>query len=319
MRRIFLLLLTLSILSPAIRSQQSVHQQLDHVFLLEQRGQYDEAIRKLRSLVDAHSDAGIAEMGRAWTLLAVAYEDQGHYQNAQTAFEQALRLFSGDSERLGDYASTLDLFAGLTNLTQGPEIAAKIVTKALKIHERLQDHRAIAMDYLNLAGEEIQTKHVRSAKKRLQQAVFEATLATNFAENDSVVLSDTQGWIANVTGDIKAELAAYLHSMELRRHGQPGDCPPMGWAYLFLGNAYADNKEWDQALTNMRQGLDILTRAIGRGNPQYFAGEALLAKVLDRKGMHDEASHLRKHAENSMKELHRDECSGCTVSVAGLR
>src|SRR5260370_6768847 len=96
--RIFLLLFILCILSQASRGQEDFHQQLDRVALLEQRGQYEPAIRSLRCLIDANAPSAIGEIGRAWTLLGIAYEDQGHYRKAQDAYEQALHFLAGDTQ-----------------------------------------------------------------------------------------------------------------------------------------------------------------------------------------------------------------------------
>lgn len=68
----------------------------------------------------------------------------------------------------------------------------------------------------------------------------------------------------------------------------------------------------------MRTGLEVLGRSVGNDNPQYLAGENLLARVLDRHGMHEEAMQLRKHIDQALGNLRREECVGCTVSAASL-
>jgi len=319
MRYVFLFLLVLSLLSPAIRSQEDVRHQLDQVDLLEKKGQYEQAIRSLRSVIDTISPSAIGTMGRAWTLLAIAHEDEGHYQKAQSAYEQALHVLGGDPRYLSEYAEALTFFAGFNEFAQRQEVANKLFTKALKIHEQLGNHRAIAMDCGYLAEDEGRKKHVRAAKKFLQQAFAEAALAPVFTDQDSEFLANAQGWVAHVDGDTKAEIVAYLRSLEFARQNCDGACPRTGWAYLFLGNAYADSKDWVQAATNMRQGLALLSQTIGQKNPQFLAGETLFAKVLEHQGMRDEASQLRSHAETRLKELQNEECVACTVSVAGLR
>ena len=91
------------------------------------------------------------------------------------------------------------------------------------------------------------------------------------------------------------------------------------WAYLYLGVAYADCREREQALASVHKGLQILERVVGHNTPPYLTGEMLLAKVLDREGMRDEAQEIRKQAQWSAKELLHGECADCTVSVASLR
>ena len=301
-----------------MQGQEDVPQQLSHAALLEQKGQYEQAVRIAQSVVDANSSDSV-EIGRAWTLLGIAYEEQGHYQQSRSAYEQALRLLEGNSQHLVQYANALDHFASLNSITQKSELADKIWKKALRIHKQLADHRAVAKEYTYLAGIEFQKKQSGPAKKYLRQAINEATLTSKLSEDDSVFLSDTQAWLANMEGNSKSELAAYLRSLELRKYSHGEDFPLTGWNYLFAGNAYADNKECAQAMTSIRQGIQILGRTVGQQNPQYLAGEIFYSKVLDRCGMHEEALHLKVQAKQGMADLYRDECANCTVSVASLR
>jgi tetratricopeptide (TPR) repeat protein len=250
-------------------------------------------------------------------LLGIAYQGQGHYQQARNAYEQALQILQGDAQSLAQYANALESFASLNSITSSPEAATKLWAKALNIHKQLGNHRALARDYSLFAAIQIGEKHIRPAKKALAQAVDEAKSTNGLSDEDSVFLSDTQAWLAKIQGDKQSELAAYLHSLEIRKHGS-GDLPLTGWAYLYVGGAYADRKEWEQALTNVRAGLEILARTVGHENPQYITGQALYAKVLEKNGMHDEASRLKKQVERRMNDLYSAQCVGCTLSAAGF-
>ncbi|WP_263354606.1 tetratricopeptide repeat protein [Acidicapsa acidisoli] len=312
------MLLFLSAIFPlAMRSQEDIHQQFSHVLQLEQKGQYEQAIRILESLIETNSPTSV-EAGRAWTLLGAVYEAEGHYQQSRNAYEKALHLLEGDTQHLLQYANALDSFASLDSITQNADTANKLWKKALEIYKQLGDHRAVAKEYTFLAGIDFQRKQVGSAKKHLKQAITEAALMNNLSEDDSVFLSDTQAWLASMEGNSKTELAAYQHSLELRKH-HGEDAPLTGWSYLFVGNAYANNKECPQAMTNIRQGIQILNRTVGQQNPQYLAGEIYYSKILDRCGMHEEATHLQVQARQSMTDLFQQQCVKCTVSVASLR
>jgi tetratricopeptide (TPR) repeat protein len=318
LKYVFLLLFLSSIFPSAIRAQEDFQQQLNRVNFLEQKGQYEQAVRIIRTLIDANS-SGNGEIGRAWTMLGIAYEQEGHYLQSQNAYEQAIRLLEGDTQHLTQYAGVLDCFAGLNSVMQHPDVANRLWTKALGIHKQLEDHRAMAREYSLLASVEMQRKQLGAAKKALKQAISEARLMNKVDEADAVFLSDTQAWLANLEGESNVELAAYLHSLELRKQIYGVESPLTGWTYLFVGNAYADDKECNQALTNLREGVEILDRTAGQQNPQYVAGEIFYSKVLERCGMHEDAVHLRQRAEQSMAGLLRGECLGCIVSVASLR
>jgi len=317
MKRVFLFLFLVSALSSTLRSQVSIRRQLNDVIALEKEGHFDQAIRSVRILIDGDNLGG--EAGRAWTILGFAYQQLGHFQQAQKAYEQALHILEYDAPHRIEYGSALINFANLINMTQGPEVAARMWRKALKVHAELGDHSGMAEDYALLAGSELEKKHRRAAKKGLEQAIAEANSIKNPTDDQAIFLSDTQGWKANVEGDGKSELAAYQHSLELRQNRQGENSPLTGQAYLYVGIAYADCKEGEQAVAKMRQGLEILDRVVGHDTPPYLAGEILLAKVLDQEGMRDEASQVRKRAMWAARELFHADCAACTVSVASLR
>jgi hypothetical protein len=125
--------------------------------------------------------------------------------------------------------------------------------------------------------------------------------------------------VANLEGDGKADFAAYQHSLELRQKSRRDISPRTGWTYMYAGVAYADCKDWEQAVTNANTGLEILERLLGRNSPQYFWAEPLFANVLANNGMRDEASRIHKKVEQSLNALLHEPCAGCTMSVAGLR
>jgi|HubBroStandDraft_2_1064218.scaffolds.fasta_scaffold225216_2 tetratricopeptide (TPR) repeat protein len=317
MNRVFFFLSLLSILSPALHSQAGIRQQLSDLLLLEKQGHYDQAIRSLQFLIDGNSLG--EEAGEAWTMLGFAYTQLGQFERAQKCDEQALEILKRDAPHSNDYATALSSFALLNNFTQGPEVSARLWTKALAVHTELGDHSGIAQDCAHLAASELERKHNKAGKKWLEQAIAEGELAKNMTDTEAIFLSDIHGWIANIEGDGKAELAAYQRSLELRQKSQGDNYPMTGWAYLYVGVAYADCRDWEQAMKNANTGLEILGRLLGRSSPQYFGAESLFAKVLDKKGLHDEASRIQKNAQQSMSTLLHEQCVGCTVSVASLR
>jgi tetratricopeptide (TPR) repeat protein len=317
MRRALQFLFLLSLLSPSLRSQESIRHQLNDLIALEKKGHYEETIQNVHALIDTNDLGG--EAGRAWTILGFAYEQLGHYQQARRAYEQALQILEKNAPRSIEYANALVNFANLNNVTQGPEVAVRLWKKALKVHTELEYHVGMAEDHALLAGAALAKKHISAGKKELEKAIEEGRSIQNPTEEQAILLSDTQGWMANVEGNRESELAAYQRSLELRLESNGEESPLTAWAYLYLGIAYADCQEREQALTSMHKGLQILDRVVGHNTPPYLTGEMLLAKVLDHEGMRDEALQVRRKAEWSAKELFHGECAGCTVSVASLR
>jgi len=318
MMRICLLLLTAGILSPASSGQESVHEQFTQAFLLEQQGQFEPAVHSFQLLVE--SDAlSLAERGRALTLLGYAYRETGRYQESQSAYERALSIFEGDAQYREDYANALDCFAGLSRSTGQSEAASRMWLQALDIYKEQNDHRGIARTYANLAGLAMEQNHVSAAKSSIEKAVAETKVAKDFTDDDLALICETQAWVVSVNGDHKSAIAGYQHTLDLRKHSHGDHFPLTGWSYLILGRAYAANGQIEQALMNMRKGLTILQQTEGSRSPRYLTGEILYSQALDQSGSHGEASRLRASAQQSLSDLYRKQCVGCTLSASSFR
>ena len=115
MNRVFLLIFLAGSFAPVVRGQEEIHQQLNTVAVQEQKGEYDQAIFTLRSLIETGTAAS-SEIGRCWTLLGIALEQQGQFSQSQSAYENAIRLLESDKQRLDQYASALDSIASLNSI-----------------------------------------------------------------------------------------------------------------------------------------------------------------------------------------------------------
>ncbi len=317
MRRIGMLLFIAGIVSPVMSGQESIPQQYLHGFLLEKQGQYDAAVRTLEPLIDS-AVLNRGDRGRVWTLLGYSYEEIGLYQKAQDAYEHALRALEGDTQYLGAYANALDYFAGYYRSTGRAPEAVRMWTRALAIYEQQNSRRGVALIYANLAGLALEQKHMRSAKSFLGKALAKAKEADDLTDDDLAILSEVQGWIASAHGDNQSAIAEYQHTLDLRKHSHGDNFPLTGWTYLILGRAYAANGQMNDALTNIREGLAILEQT-GRQTPRYLAGEMIYSQVLYQSGSHAEASRLKASAQQSLGELFRRQCIGCSVSVLSYR
>ena len=318
MRYLSLLLLLTPIVSPIIWGEENAHHQLYQAFVLEKQGQFAQAIRSIPSLIESH-ELTTGEVGRAWTLLGYAYQEQWKFDQAQNAYEHALHIQEGDPQYLGDCANTLNFFAGLYQVMGQPEAATKMLTRALSIHGQLKDHHSMARTYATLAETQLQQKHLRPAKASLEKALAEAKLTNELTDDDHVYISDTQAWVASEDGDKSKALAGYQHSLELLRQSHGEEYALTGIAHLLLGKAYAAKKQFNEALANMREGIGILDRTVGPRNPHYLQGQILYSEVLDRSGLHEEAERLKTAAQQGLKDLLGGQCMGCTVSAASFR
>lgn len=318
MRRIYILLFLATILSPAAWTQETAQQQLYDGYRLEKAGAFDATIRTIEPIVAA-TTLTQNEVGNAWTLLGYAYREMGEYQKSQSAYERAVQIFADDSGHRPDYANALDCFAGLYRSTGRGEEARSMWSRALNAYGQLNDHRGMAKVYANLAGLALEEKNLRSAQKAIAKALAEARMAKNFMNDDYAILAEVQAWIASAKGDDASALVGYQRVVNLRKQSHGENFPLTGWSYLILGRAYLANRDTEQALASMREGLDILEHTGGRQTPRYLAGEVLYSQALELSGSHEEAARMKSSAQESLKELYHSQCLGCTVSASSFR
>lgn len=291
--------------------------------VLEQQGRFDKAIAIVKQVTDSHQLSGV-ELGRAYIMLGIAYQQQGNFGQAQPAFEHALRILEGDSEYASDYAAALHNYAGLYNDSGQLEVAARMWLKALHIRQQTGDHAAITRSLASLAGVALAQKRVREARKYLKHADDEAKLAAdqagnNLTDDDLAMLSETQAWLALTEGRAAAAVEGYQLALDLCKRSRGEQHWLTGWEYMLRGKAYAHAGDIERALADMQKGLDILDHAVGRRNPKYFAAQFAYSQVLDQTGSHAEAAQLRATTERASKEFYGHQCVGCTIGVAAFR
>jgi tetratricopeptide (TPR) repeat protein len=299
-------------------AETNPHQQLHEALLAEQQGRFDLAIRLTQSVLDSSQLHGV-ELGRAWIMLGVACEVEGKLNQAQAAFESALRVLKREPEAADDYASALDNYAGVYNDAGQVQLALSLWTKTLALWQELGDHAAVMRSLTNLAGLSLRQRRTRDARRYLERASQEMKLSRNLMADDLAVLCETQAWLALAEGHAAVAIAGYQRALELvhREHGDEHWLT--GWEYMLCGKAYAQSGELDRALENMRKGLAILEHALGTNNPKYFIAQIAYSQLLDRAGSHRQAAQLREAAEQASKNFYRGQCPGCTINVAGFR
>jgi tetratricopeptide (TPR) repeat protein len=318
MRRVCFLLCIAVILTPEIWGQGTAQEQFQQGYFFVQKGQFDSTIRTLEPITDSAVLSPL-EKGRAFILLGYAYRETGQYQRSEHAYERALQLLAGDSQNLSEYANALDCLAGLYRSTGRGREASSMWARVLDIYRHGNNHRSAVRVYANLAGLAMEQKHRKAAKEALASAIAESKIASNLTDDDFALISEIQASIASAEGDDKAAIAAYQHVVDLRKQGHGEYFPLTGWSYLILGRAYAVIGNAEQALANMHEGLDILERTEGRQAPRYLVGEVFYSQALDMAGSHEEAARLKGSAQQSLKDLYRGQCLGCTVSASSFR
>ncbi len=296
---------------------QAPEQRLKEALVLEKDGKPAQAIAAAQALLDSHSLDPFAT-GKAWNILGLAYEDQGELQLARHADEESIRIFE-TLPNTRDYAMALDDLGGVYVTTGQFEAADKLRMKALGLYKKAGDHGGIAVTSSDLALSAFRQNDVGRGKDYLERALKEARAATDLDNDERAAFASLQGWKAWHDGDYSASVAKYRQALDLLRalHGE--DHPSTGWGHVLLGDADAAEGQLTAALAEIKAGVDILDRSLGRQNPHYLLAELAYARVLDASGSHAEAAKIKAPAESMLKESNRRQCVGCTVSAMALR
>jgi tetratricopeptide (TPR) repeat protein len=313
---------TISILAwltcTALFAQTTPQQELRNCLVLEQKAQFDEAIIAGKSALTS-GQLTEAEMGRAYIMLGFAYHEEGKFNDAQTAFEQSLRIFEHDTEHLTDYASALDDYGGLYGDAGQLDVAQAMWLKALHLREQIGDHAAVVRSLTNLAQVAVAQKRLHQAAEYMRRASAELKSAPDLTNDDSAVFFEAQAWLALSEGHASAAVDGFQRALGICRRTRGEDHWLTGWEHILRGKAYAQSGNLTASLADMRQGLAVLDHALSRKSLQYRAAQLAYSQVLDQSGLHAEAAEMRANAGVSGKDLFDGQCSGCTINMAGFR
>lgn len=315
-RAVFLILLFTSCC--ALSAPVDPQQQLVDAFALQRAAQSSKAITNAKTLIAS----GVLDelgTGRAWILLGLCYEDQGKFADAQRAYEQAIRILITQPQWKKDYASALDDLGHLYRTMGQWQAATDLRLKAIRVFEENSDHGGLARAYTSLSAVDLDQKHMRECRKHLKTAFEELNRSTDVDDDDRAAAYSIQAGLALHDQDVSQALAEYQHALELWRRNHGENHPLTGWGYILLGSAESEDGEPSKAEEVMQEGMAILDRTLGSGNPRYLEAEIAYARVLDQAGQHSRAARLKADADQSLKELSKSQCIGCTISAAALK
>jgi tetratricopeptide (TPR) repeat protein len=293
-------------------------QTIARAFALEEQGRVAEAVAFTRPLIDSGKLHG-AELGRAWTVLGLAYTDQGALAPAQHAYEQAIAILQPLPENLRDYASALDNLGLLYRAMGQLDSSIGLRLKTLHIYEQLGDHSGIARACNNLASLALLQRNMKKGKEYLKRSAEEMKVATALDDDDVAAIYSMQAEFARINGNTQAAIFGYKRALQIWKRAHGEDHRNTGWGYMLLGRADADAGRIDEATEAMKQGLSILEHLLGRLNPYYLEAEIAYSRLLDETGDHDTAARLRTTDQATLKAYYQRQCIGCTISIDALR
>jgi tetratricopeptide (TPR) repeat protein len=318
MKHLYLAMLTLSLVRVPTFGQSNPHTALHDALVLENRGSFETAATVAKAAIDSRQ-LSENELGRGYTILAVARQGAGDLANAEIAFQHAMQLLEHDPEHLDDYASALENYAGLYSEVGQLEVAAAMWRKALHLRQRMGDHTGTVLCFTRLAELALAQNRVSEAHRNWEKASNELKRSPGLTDDDQAFVFETQGLLALAEHHASAAVAAYEHALELVKRSRGEQHWLAGWEHMLLGKAYAESRDSRSALANMQTGITILDHALGPKNPKYFAAELAYSRVLDQFGLHADAAQTRAAAERASKDYYSSQCAGCTINVAAFR
>jgi tetratricopeptide (TPR) repeat protein len=300
-----------------LAAQTNPDPRLAEAFALERNGQTKQSIAAVQALLEPGS-LNEPDTGKAWNILALAYEDQGDFTDAQPAYERSIRALENSPNHIKDYAMALDDLGGLYLAMGQADLAVRIKEKTLQLYRKIGDHEGSAIACSDLAGLALSQRRIRNGRKYLELARREETLASALDDDNLAAISSMQGWLAQLQGDLSGSLTSYQLSLSLwqRRHGE--EHASTGWGYILVGNIKAEQGQTASALADMQRGLAILDRTLGRQHPRYLQADIAYLRLLERTEAHAEAARMKTTAERELRTFYRDHCSDCTISAVAF-
>ena len=301
-----------------LTGQSTQHEKVIEAYRLEKEGRPAAAITQLESLLDSKA-LDPADLGKAWNILGLAFEDRGDFSKARHAYEQSIQAYEGLANDTIDYAMTLDDFGALYAATGQLDVAVRLMKRALHLYQAAKDHAGVARASSALSGALFGQKKVREGRKNLYRALKESRLTNELNDDDLATLASLQGWLAQCDGDLPASISKYQQSLDLLRKHHGEEQASTGWGYVLLGQARAETGDLSRSLMEMVKGLAILDRTLSDQDPRFLSAEIAYSRVLDRAGRRSEGSSLRANAERQFRTFRNSQCLDCTVSAKAFR
>jgi tetratricopeptide (TPR) repeat protein len=315
MRRLGILICLFS--TVVLPAQDSVRQKLFYAYQLEQTGRFSQAIAVAKPLMNS-SDLSIPDHSRGWILIAMAYQQEGRFEEAHRAYDQSLLLLKNQPQYLRDYAVALSAFATLYQDMGRSDESIHLENQVVSIYKQTNDHRGIAIAFERIAELALAQGDKREGRKNLTEAIREAALADDLDDDFHASTSATQAWLAELDGNPAEAILGYQHALDLWTAIYGNEHPTVGWAFMLLGKAYLKAGDTSNALNEMQKGLAILERSSGRNSIKYLTADLAYARTLDAAGKHDQADQIMASAGEKLNALYQNQCIRCQVSAAAL-
>jgi tetratricopeptide (TPR) repeat protein len=295
-----------------------VNPKLVAISTLQRKGEDATAIKAGKALLDSGS-LSKREQVQLLNLLALANADQSNFAEASRDYERALALLGHDASTVADRAAVLDDYGALYRDQGQLDVAIRLRLQALDLYRSIHNHEGMAIASNNLAALYLAQKHTGPAEGYITQAMAEATRAKNLDVADRAAIASIAARLYAMQGRLELAVQGYTEALAMFTQSHGEGSASAGWMEVVLASAYDLARQTDRALERCRDGLGILERTQGKKSRKYLSAKLIYATILEHSGAHSEARQAAQEAREGLQELAQNQCSGCTITVSGLK
>lgn len=313
-----LLITTLSGISTF--AQETPQSEIARAAELSENGDYLAAKNLLEPLLQPDTRALTRDqVGDAWNILGTAHTLLGEYAKARHSFQVAIQIFKDEPGQMRYYAAALDNL-GSVEMEEGQyENSKTLRLKAKQIYELDRDHMGLARVDNNLAVIAVREGRFKDARQWIDQAFQQAALSPE-ADVDSVAaMYSIQGTIEAHDKHWDEALKWVQQEISVLETRKNPESPLLADAYALRGELHDRLGEYQEAATDLQNALSRFQKSPGPATPLYLSAELIYAQILRHSGSRSEASRLEGEANAELAQIHRQQCSGCSVSVLSFR
>lgn len=257
------------------------------------------------------------QIGRLWAEIASDEQDLGHFDQAEEAYNHALKLFEPQPELRLDYAVTLNNLGTLYAIRGDHEASLNSRKRVLAILEKLGDPLAIARAQSHLADAYLGLNKNKEARRYAETAYRALEALPQAKKQDKASVLVAYSYASCMTGHCAEGLEAIRRARALTSETYPPDAFAIGQVLVAQGFAEWRTGDRVAAETDLREGIRILRVNLPPEHPFVVQALEIYRSYLSDGHRDVEARQVAEETKGIVENARR--CSSCTVSIYSLR
>jgi tetratricopeptide (TPR) repeat protein len=257
------------------------------------------------------------QVGGLWAQIASDYQDLGQFTEAEDAYTRSLGLLEPEKSARMGFAITLSNLGSLYTLTKRFDAAENCNKRSLAVMEELGDSLMIARAQGHLADVYLAMGKNKEAARYASLATRAVATLPNATNDDRGSMLITYAYASCLSSHCDEGLRAAREAVRIVSAAYAPDSFPSGQAHVALGFVEGKAGEREAADEDLREGVRILRLQLPPTHPLMVHALELYREYLADNHRGVEAKKIAE--EQKAIYEHARSCSGCTVSVHGLR